>query len=198
MDQLPIRKRTETSESVRRLAIELYQTRISVQEIARRLNCHRTTVYRWLKRYDELGLAGLENQRSGRPRCTTEEEDRQMIAFVREHPITSSTIVKRKTSLHISNSTIRRRLRAEGLESRIPATKPFLTEVHKEQRLGFALQHLPLESSFWENVIWCDEKTFYGGGSNLSEAQIFEDYVPSSRSSEGTGSLDLEVLKRFL
>ncbi|XP_066941288.1 dynein axonemal heavy chain 6-like [Macrobrachium rosenbergii] len=43
----------------------------------------RATVYRWLKRYNEVGLAGLENQRrSGRPRCTTEEEDRQMIGFL--------------------------------------------------------------------------------------------------------------------
>ena len=158
-DHRPRQPRVETSASVRNAIIELYRANISKNEIAHRLNINRRTVYRWLKRHDE-GQGLINQRRNGRPRCTTEEGDEQILHFVHGQPFTTSTVVKRETDLQISRHTIYRRLREGGLECRIPARKPFLTPAHTEHRLGFALQHLAKDKHVWENIIWCDEKTF--------------------------------------
>ena len=152
-------RRGETSASTRQTIIELYSAHKTKKEIASQLNIHKTTVYRWLRRYAQG--RELENEhRTGRPRCTTEEEDNQIFDFVCDQPVTSTTEVKQETRIQVSKNTIRRRLQERGLQCRNPATKPFLTQAHKEGRIGFSLQYLQMEEAFWEKVIWCDEKTF--------------------------------------
>ena len=155
----PRYQRRETSGSIRNTIVELFQANISRNEIARLLNIDRSTVYRWLQRFNE-GLDLRNQRRIGRPRCTTEQEDEQIINYVHSHPITTSTKIKRETNLQISRHTFYRRLRETGLDCRIPANKPYLSKAHKDERLGFALEYLPKDKHFWERVIWCDEKTF--------------------------------------
>ncbi|KAK3895407.1 hypothetical protein Pcinc_000861 [Petrolisthes cinctipes] len=58
------------------------------------------------------------------------------------------------------DKTYKKRLHEAGIHHRRPATKPMLTEKHKEERLGFALQYYPMDFLFWSSVIFCDEKTF--------------------------------------
>ena len=56
-------------------------------DIARQLNVHKTTVYRWLQR--NLEGRGLQDQhRPDRPCCATDEEDDNISDFVQHHPIT--------------------------------------------------------------------------------------------------------------
>ncbi|XP_068221029.1 uncharacterized protein [Palaemon carinicauda] len=151
--------RLESSASTRRAIVELYRANIKKIRIAELLNLSRSTVNCWLKRYTK-GV-GLKNQpRSGRPRCTTQEQDKLIIDAVYQQPITSSTIGKLATQLQLSRCTIRRRLQEFGLKYEKSAMRPFLWQSHKEQRLGFALHHLPMKEQFWETIIWCDRKTF--------------------------------------
>lgn len=152
-------RRRETSPSTRRAIVELFLANNTKKQIASQLNIHKTTVYRWLERYTQ-GRELRNELRPGRPRCTTEEEDNHIFDFVWNRPITSTTEVKQETNIQVSKNTIRRRLQERGLQCKNPATKPFLTQAHKEDRIGFSLQYLPMEKEFWENVIWCDEKTF--------------------------------------
>ena len=92
----PRYQRRETSGSIRNTIVELFQANISRNEIARLLNIDRSTVYRWLQRFNE-GLDLRNQRRIGRPRCTTEQEDEQIINYVHSHPITTSTKIKRET-----------------------------------------------------------------------------------------------------
>lgn len=155
----PGAKRQETSLAIRRVIIELHKNNILPIEISRKLNISRTTVFRWIKRFNEE--ENLQNQpRKGRPRCTTREQDEQIVAKVISQPITTAAKVNQELGLQISNVTVRRRLHNQGIHHRRPAIKPSLSQNHQEQRVAFALQYLPFESGFWDNVIWCDEKTF--------------------------------------
>ena len=46
------------------------------------------------------------------------------------------------------------------LRNKVAAKKPFLTDMNKEQKMGFALEYLPQGMNFWEKVVFTDEKTF--------------------------------------
>ena len=58
-----------------------------VSQIVVRLDCHPTTVYRWLHRFNEHGIDGLGDlPRSGRPRRLGELDRGQVIALARSDP----------------------------------------------------------------------------------------------------------------
>ena len=61
---------------------------------------------------------------------------------------------------HVSIETVRHRLIEAVLAGRRPAVKKDLTDVRKEQRLKFAIEHIHYGLDFWRKVIWSDEKTF--------------------------------------
>ena len=65
---------------------EIWETRSGV---CRRFGISRKTGYKWLGRYNESGLAGLE-ERSRRPRCsphkTCDVTERKILEAREEHP----------------------------------------------------------------------------------------------------------------
>ena len=150
----------ETSASQREAIIVLHMADVPAREISRRLAIPKRTVYRWIKLHRERN--SIENRpRSGAPRRTTREQDELIIATVQQQPLTNAVAIKQKLELQqIGVQTVRNRLHEAGIHHRIPATKPFLTQQHKEERLGFALQYFSMDESFWNSVVFCDEKTF--------------------------------------
>lgn len=64
----------ETSQSQRAAIITLHTEGYSISEIARQVGVRRSTVTRWIERHLATGATG-NLKRSGRPRCTTAEED---------------------------------------------------------------------------------------------------------------------------
>ena len=152
-------RRNHTTLSLRSSIISLHEANASIGDIARQLHINRTTVYRWIRRQRERGNINIL-KRSGRPRCTTAEEDHQIIEAARLTPLTTAVAIKRENALQVGSQTIRNRLHEAKIYHHIPAKKPFMTEKHKEERLGFALQYYPVADDFWKSVIFCDEKTF--------------------------------------
>jgi hypothetical protein len=54
-------------------------------------------------------------------------------------------------------------LKKRGIHPRRAARKLFLSDAHANLRLEFALTFINMTEEFWENVVFCDEKTFgYG------------------------------------
>jgi len=99
-----------------------------VPAISQKQDRTQTTIYRRLKRFNELGLQSLADQaRSGRPVTYTEEERGQMIAAARTHPQkaerpyshwTLSRLVEyvnRALGIPISRAQLARVLEEEGL-----------------------------------------------------------------------------------
>ena len=152
-------RRKETTVDQRQTVIDLANANINTKKIAEIMKISKRTVQRWKRRYEET--ESLENmRRCGAPRHTTREEDALIIDTATENPLTTAVKIKRNTQVNVGVHTVRKRLHEAGLHHRTPATKPFLTHTNREQRLGFALQYLPAEVSFWEKVVFCDEKTF--------------------------------------
>ncbi|KAK3875018.1 hypothetical protein Pcinc_020079 [Petrolisthes cinctipes] len=105
---------------------------------ARQLHICKQTVSRWLQRHkDTRNLT--DKPRTGRPPCTTSEQDQQIRSAVEKNPLTTSLRIIEHQNLW----------------------KPHLTEANIEKRLEYALEFCEKPAIFWENVVFLDEKTFY-------------------------------------
>lgn len=102
----------------------------------------------------------MTKPRSGRPRVTTQEEDVRLLAAIEDTPKKTVVEVTRDLHLPCHPETCRRRLHKSGIHCYVPAKKQKLTQGHREARLGFALEYLPVDFNFWKNVIFTDEKSF--------------------------------------
>lgn len=128
-------------------------------QIARELGISRTTVYFWLRRWEEEENL-KDKKRPGPSRRTTPEQDQAIIDAVEAGPFTNAVAVKEQLGLHVSADTVRRRLHEREVHHRTPAIKETLTDRHRENRLLFAQQHGDKGMDFWSRVIFTDEKTF--------------------------------------
>ena len=149
----------EISEGQRKAIVAMHNSNTSARDIARMLNISRPTVYRWIHR--SLETEDLtDKKRSGRPRFTTPEVDNAIIKTAQQQPITTAVAIKQQIQCNIGVQAVRKRLHASGIHHRSPAVKPGLTQAHKDDRLGFALEYFSADYAFWSRVIFCDEKTF--------------------------------------
>lgn len=99
-------------------------------------------------------------ERSGRPRATTEEEDRLITAAIVADPFQSAEDIREALSLTVSSETVRRRLSELGLQSFVAAQKPCLSDSQLQERLMFATAMKDWTTEKWGDVIFSDESTF--------------------------------------
>lgn len=131
----------------------------SVCSISRQLGICRSTVRKWLQRWEESGNL-LDLPRCGGPRKTTAEQDRRIVDEIRRTPICNAVLVQRNLELDVCTRTVRRRLHESGYHHRTPAVKEKLEERHRDARLQFAQRFAHEDLAFWGRVIFSDEKTF--------------------------------------
>lgn len=134
----------------------------SINRIAKIINCNRSTVVRWLNRWDETKDLS-DKRRIGRPRTTTtKQQDQIIINSISEgidEGITSEQVEKQLTNenSNVNARTIRRRLNEAGFKYMKPLSKPLLTEHHQRKRLSWARL---LINFGWNQVIASDETVF--------------------------------------
>ena len=51
-------------------------------------------------------------------------------------------------------------LKKEGFDGRVCRKKPYINEINRRRRLQFAREHVDIEKSRWNNVIFADESKF--------------------------------------
>ncbi|KAK4308442.1 hypothetical protein Pmani_019863 [Petrolisthes manimaculis] len=78
---------------------------LSTCDIAEEVGVHRTTVYRWLKRWDEEGNL-RDHSKPGRARKTTAEEDRRIREYFETHPFSNAIAAREHLQLDLSAETI--------------------------------------------------------------------------------------------
>ena len=108
----------ETRQSILVLRNEGY----SMREIAKKLKISYKAVSYSLHRKAQTG-SNQNRKRSGRPRCTTEQEDKYIrVSSLRNRRLTSPQLAASLNSTRktpVSTSTVKRRLRDAGLLSRV-------------------------------------------------------------------------------
>lgn len=135
--------------------VRLYtEEHLTERDIARKLQLPRSTVHYWLANHVQVH----RSKRQGRPRCTNREIEEELYQKTIEEPFITSNLLQQTLNPGCSTTTIRRRLKEHKLKCCIPARKPYLTKIHKEKRLAFAVEYLSFND--WNRVVFSDEKIF--------------------------------------
>ena len=141
--------------------ITLYKLKtFTYEEIAEKCNVSCKCVFTTVNNYHENGSVD-EKMRSGRPRTTTLEQDKRVFHLARTQPNVSTRSLSADAANHripmISHQTVGRRLKEFELESHLAATKPLLTNAHKQKRLAWCEARRNWGYEKWASVIFSDE-----------------------------------------
>ena len=122
----------KTTPELRGKIINLHEAGIKKTSIATQLNINVKTVDLWIRREKEEGNL-FPKKGKPRDRCTSYEDDKKIIDFVKENPLTTRAEILREVEVNCSASTITRRLKENDINYCSQAQKSELTSVHKEQ-----------------------------------------------------------------
>jgi hypothetical protein len=89
---------------------------------------------------------------SRRPKASNEQEDEELLNFLRQRPMSNTVEAVNHTNFPTSQSTAGRRIRSSELGNYYAVKKSFITNFHKKQRVGFALEFLQREN-FWNTTV---------------------------------------------
>jgi transposase len=96
--------------TVERAAIvTLHNTGWTGRAIAQELRCDEHAVTRWVHRWEETRSLD-DGERSGRPRCTTDDVDQDIMLHADAHVNDNPKDIARALDLDVSAKTVRRRL----------------------------------------------------------------------------------------
>ncbi|GFS03425.1 transposable element Tcb1 transposase [Elysia marginata] len=127
------------------------------------MNVNRTTIFRLRQRLHETDTVS-DRPRSGRPRCTTQRQDRNLVRNHVNNRFLSASASSRQTkgrnNQRMSANTVRRRLSTSGLRSRRPYIGPILAQRHRHQRTLWAQEHAAWDRIQWRSVVFSDESRF--------------------------------------
>ena len=151
------------SEADRGKAIAWIQSGLTYRTIGGRLGVSASVICRLKQRLQTTGRV-KERPRPGRPRLTDVRTDR----FIVRQALTKRTntanrirnLVRVTANLNVSENTVRRRLRAAGLSSRVPARRPRLTPAHKAARQALSTRHFRWTRRQKDQELFSDESKF--------------------------------------
>ena len=81
-------------------------------------------------------------------------------AACHNNPFKSAASIADDLGLQCCPQTVRNRIYTDGLHGRKPAVKGELTAHHMEARMEYSLEYADKPATFWDRVVFCDEKTF--------------------------------------
>ncbi|KAK7113680.1 hypothetical protein V1264_012927 [Littorina saxatilis] len=129
------------------------QDGVAARQVAQRRVVAPSVIIRLKQIFHATGRV-QERQRSGRPRVTTEREDRFIQRqAMQQRMATASNIRQRQqatTNTVVSDQTIRNRLHNFGLRARRPVRGTTLTANHRAARRAWCTQHV-----WWQRQQWC-------------------------------------------
>ena len=127
------------------------------------LDCDVRTVNYWLGKYEMTGSID-DKERSGQPRCTTEEEDAAILALSEfDHHMQPKEIRAELGMMDISIRTVRRRLNENGLTAHVPGHEHHYSDKQLKMRIDFCRVYGVWTNDVWRLVIFGDETSFLLG-----------------------------------
>jgi transposase len=139
----------------------------SATTVAAKLHTTPRAVERWSARIaaQQNLAAASDAPRSGRPLKLTEEQLVNVAVTSRMEPFATPRGIKRKLNLDdVSHRTVSRALEAADIPVYVAPHKRHLTDEEKHKRLSFAEGYKHWTADDWCNVLFADEKLFYGEG----------------------------------
>lgn len=132
----------------------------SVQKTAKYIKKSTNFVQRWSEQWK--CEKNVNDQPNIKPqRATTPKQDERIVELFEQNPgISLDQGVDRlsRRNIHVSRSTVMRRLQAKNVLCRPTVKKPLLTKIHVEKRLKWANENLNTD---WSKVIYTDESSFW-------------------------------------
>nr|XP_015919271.1 uncharacterized protein LOC107448545 [Parasteatoda tepidariorum] len=137
-------KRTETALEIRELVIKLKNEAKSLNQISQIIGRSRATVQGIIRKYN-LTKTTENLPRTGRSPKLNGRDKREIIRTIRNNPKTTAVNIakhlEKVKETDVNPECVRRPLREEGYNSRIPRKKPLISKVNRDKRLAFAHLH---------------------------------------------------------
>lgn len=156
----------ELSSDLRKMIVVHWNQGKGVRLISKFQGISPSTVTKTLQRLQQTGSTS-SRLRSGRPRVTTLHEDRLICRqSLAERKRSAKDIMELLPATSASVSTVRRRLRAAGLNSCSAVKKPLVTARNRALRLQWAAEHEADSQEQWSLVLFSDESKICRIGCN--------------------------------
>ncbi|CAF1008077.1 unnamed protein product [Brachionus calyciflorus] len=141
-------------------AVFLNQKGKSYSEIGNELNRSKLFIKTIIDRYNKTKSYD-DRPRSGRPRISTEKDERQLVRLVKKNRTSPSHILAHNWKLSngkkASDSLVRRRLLEKKLEWKYAVRKPRISKAQKKARKSFCLNVKSWSKANWRQIMFSDE-----------------------------------------
>jgi transposase len=139
----------------------MHTTGMSFKAIGRQMGYHYTVVSLLVRKHTQTNNV-KELPRSGRPRLTSDRDERALQRLVRRMQFATSLILKQHwvSNRRVSTKTVRNHLKSAGLNSRRVIKRPLLADRHRRTRLAWCLARRGLNLKTWRKIHWSDESRF--------------------------------------
>ena len=146
-------------------AIALILQGRSQRDVAQQFGVHESTISRLVQRLRATGRL-TDRPRSGRPRVTTQRQDRRIrLVHLRNRLRTATETAREVIGIHgrrVCPTTVRNRLREFDLRPRRPYVGPNLSPRRRQRRMQWLRAHAPnrFRLADWRRVMFSDESRF--------------------------------------
>lgn len=110
--------------------IDEYVNGQSQIDISRKFSINKSTISRWIRKYNESGTI-ISLHKGGRPRKTTTRTDAAIVREFKKRPFMTPTEVVNNLQLQICPRTVSRRAKEGGLFARRSAKKPLISQKNR-------------------------------------------------------------------
>jgi hypothetical protein len=139
----------------------MHTTGMSFKAIGRQMGYHYAVISRLVRKHTQTNNV-KDLPRSGRPRVTSDLDDRALQRLVRRMPFATSPVLKQHwlPNRRLSTRTVRNRMKSAGIKSRGIIKHPLLEDRHPRSRLAWCLARRGWNFRTWRKIHWSDESRF--------------------------------------
>jgi transposase len=149
----------QLTEMERAAIVTLQKVGWTGRDIAQVIQCSENTVSLWVNRWRDQHSV-VDAERSGRPRCTTDDSDQDIGLYAAANWNTVPRDIVRALDLPVHPRTVRRRLNEIDLHSYLRRCEHAFTEEDLRRRLSFAEGYANWKEADWRRVLWSDHTLF--------------------------------------
>lgn len=155
--------------NVRQLIIYNREKGHSIRKLAEMFAMPKSTVGKIVRQFDTEGRTESIRHK-GRPKTLSTYDERFILSTLARKPETSAPALaaelSRRTKKEITPRMVRLVIHRDGMNSRTPRRKPFISKVNQAKRLEFAQKYITYNEKFWKEVLFADESKYNVFGSD--------------------------------